>query len=156
MDVDRRHAADKSSLDVLVGVQTGVIGGLVMLAWFTLITPLTGRAWWLVPNLLASGIYFRSPAVYSPGIATLAGIAVLLLAGGIVGIVNALVTPGGRLFGLALAASCYLLSYMFIWKRFAPMMLTYASQPIVIIGFFLFGSVLGWHHYLLARARGLH
>ena len=150
---DRQEPAAKSSLHILVGIQAGIIGGLAMLAWFALITPLLGKPWWLIPNLLASKIYPERYVLMAPGVVTLVGSAYLLLAAGVVGIVNALLTPGGRLFGLAVAGTWYVFCYLFVWKRLAPLMLVYAPQPIVIAGFFLYGSAIGWHPHLLAFAR---
>lgn len=148
----------KSFLHLLVGIEAGIIGGLAMLALFALVTPLLGKPWWLIANLLASRLYTAPQVLMGPGIVTLVGAAYLLLGAGIVGAVNGLLTPGGRLFGLAVAASCYLFCYLFVWKRLAPLMLIYAPQPIVIAGFFLYGSAIGWHPHLLelARSRETH
>jgi hypothetical protein len=67
----------------------------------------------------------------------------LLLFAGIGGVLNAMLSPGGRLFGLALAAASYLFCYLYLWKRLA-----HAPQPLVIAGFFVYGSVLGYHPQL--------
>ena len=136
-----------------MGIEAGIIGGLAMLAWFALITPLLGKPWWLIPNLLASNLYPGRYPLLGPGIVTVVGTAYLLLSAGLVGIVNGLLTPGGRLFGLALAAAWYVFCYLFVWKRLAPLMLVYAPQPMVVAAFFLYGSAIGWHPQLLAFAR---
>ena len=124
-----------------------------MLAVFALITPLLGKPWWLIPNLLASRVYPERYVLQGPGVVTAVGAAYLLLFAGTVGVVNGLLTPGGRLFGLAVAAASYLSCYWFVWKRLAPLMLIYAPQSIVILAFFLYGSAIGWHPHLLALAR---
>jgi hypothetical protein len=153
MDSRSGRPAAKSLLDILVGIETGVLGGVVMLAWFALISPVLGEAWWLIPNLFASGLYDERLVLSGIGMATLAGCALQLAAGGIVGAINALLTPGGRLFGLALAGAWYLLCYLFLWKRMSPGLFAYGSQAVVLVGYFLFGSVLGWQYDLAARAR---
>jgi hypothetical protein len=117
-------------LDILVGIEAGVLGGLAMLACFALLSPLLGYPWWLIPNLLSA----RS---------TLTGIASLLVGAGVGGIVNGLLSPGGRLFGLAVAAVAYFVCYLYLWKRLA-----HAPQGLVIAGFFVYGSVLGYHPHL--------
>lgn len=136
-----------------MGIEAGIIGGLAMLAWFALITPLLGKPWWLIPNLLASKLYPDRYVLLGPGIVTVVGTAYLLLSAGLVGIVNGVLTPGGRLFGLALAAAWYVFCYLFVWKRLAPLMFVYAPQPLVVAAFFLYGSAIGWHPQLLALAR---
>lgn len=145
--------AAKSFLHILVGIEAGVIGGLAMLAWFFLVTPLLGKPWWLITNLLASRLYTAPQVLVGPGIVTLVGAAYLLLAAGVVGAINGLLTPGGRLFGLAIAATWYLFCYLFFWNRLAPLMLVYAPQSVVIAGFFVYGSAIGWHPHLLHLAR---
>ncbi len=40
MDVAERHNVGKSVWDILFGLQLGVIGGVVMLAWFALVCPI--------------------------------------------------------------------------------------------------------------------
>jgi hypothetical protein len=139
MSPDRR-------LDVLAGIETGVLGGLAMLLCFALLSPLLGHGWWLIPNLLASKTY--SLALLNPGFATVVGIATVLFGAGIVGVVNGVLHRGGRLFGLALAAAWYLFCYLFVWKRLAPLMLVHAPQPVVVAGFFVYGSILGYHPQL--------
>jgi hypothetical protein len=139
MSPDRR-------LDILAGIETGVLGGVAMLLCFTLLSPLLGHGWWLIPNLLASRTYSR--VLLHPGTATVVGAAILLLGAGLVGAVNGVLHRGGRLFGLAVAAVWYLFCYLFMWKRLSPLMLVLAPQPVVIAGFFVYGSILGWHPYL--------
>lgn len=153
MSVDRRGAAERSFLDVLAGIQAGVLGGLAMLAWFAIATPLLGKPWYLIPNLLATRFHVSREVLLTAGAPTWTGAAWLIFAAGIVGAVNGILTPGGRLFGLAVAGTWYLVSYLFVWKRLAPYMLIYAPQPVVVLGFLVYGSVIGWHPQLLARVR---
>jgi hypothetical protein len=153
MDSGRRNVARKSSLDALVGLQAGTLGGVAMLVWFALALPLTGEPWWLIANLWASRWYSVGTVLMEPGFVTLSGAAMLLFLAGITGVVNGLLTPGGRLFGLAVAIAWYLLCHAYLWKRIAPMMAGYASQPVLAAGFLVYGSAIGWHPQLLARAR---
>jgi hypothetical protein len=124
-----------------------------MLAFFALALPLIGEPWWLIANLWASRWYSSTMVLTAPGMVTLSGAAMLLLCAGLTGIVNGVLTPGGRLFGLAVAAAWYLLCHLWLWKRLAPMMAGYASQPVLAAGFLVYGSAIGWHPQLLARAR---
>jgi hypothetical protein len=152
MDVYSHRGGQEILLDVLVGIEAGVLGGLLMLACLMLLSPLIGQPWWFILNLFASTLYGESPR-QGPGMLTVMGAALQLVACGLVGALNALVTPGGRLFGLALAAAWYVLCYLFLWKRFAPLVLVYGSQPLLIAAYFLFGSTLGQQRNLAARAR---
>jgi hypothetical protein len=153
MEVLSRPRAERHALNLLVGIELGVAGGAVMLLWFALISPLMGHPWWFIPNLLASYFYYAGDVRFGPGMVTVVGSAVHLCAAGLVGAANGVITPGGRLFGLGIALVWYLACYLFLWKRFAPMMLVHASQPVLMAGYFLYGSTLGWHQHLVARMR---
>src|SRR4051812_16400576 len=153
MNAGRGETGRKAVPDILAGIETGIVGGLVMLVWFALSMPLVAQPWWLVPNILASRLTVYHAPLLSPGIVTIVGAAVQLAFAGFGGIVNGILTPGGRLFGLGVAACWYALGYVFVWKRAAPALLIHAPQPIIAIGYFLYGSVLGWHPHLLARLR---
>lgn len=124
-----------------------------MLAWFALIPPLMGEPWWFVPNLFASAICGERSVLAGPGLPTWAGSAVQLVSAGLVGALNGVLTPGGRLFGLGVAAAWYLACYFLLWKRLSPAVLWYGPQPVLIAGYFLYGSVLGWHQAMVNRTR---
>jgi hypothetical protein len=153
MDVDRRKPAGKSFLDIVVGLEAGVLGGLAMLFWFAAVTPLLGQPWYLILNLVGARFYAHRFALVAPGIATWSGAAWIILSAGIVGSVYGLLTPGGRLFGLLVAVCWYAISYFFVWKNLAPLVLLYAPQAVVMSGFLVYGSVIGWHPWLLAHTR---
>ena len=135
-------------LDILAGIETGVVAGAVMLLSFVLIAPLIGHSWWLIPNLMASRVYHRG--LLHPGAATVVGSAWLLVGAGIGGAVNGLLAPNGRVFGVGIAAAAYLFSWLFIWKRLAPLMLVHAPQSLVMAGFLVYGAVLGRHSWFRA------
>src|SRR4029453_5479872 len=100
----------KGVVDALAGIELGIIGGLAMLVWLTLTSPLVGKPWWWAPNLFASWAYGRG-VLTGVGMATLAGTAIHLALSGLVGLVNGITTTGGRLFGLGVATAWYLLCY---------------------------------------------
>jgi hypothetical protein len=153
MDALEHTHSGKTFLDLLVGIEAGTLGGLAMLLWFALMSPLIGQPWWLIPNLFASHFYRDSQLLSGAGIPTWVGAAFHLLASGLVGALNGVLTPGGRLFGLGVAAIWYLVCYIFLWKRFAPGLLLHASQPLLIVAYILYGSAIGWHPQLKAQAR---
>lgn len=151
MDAAGEPSGGKTVWDLLLGLQLGVIGGLLMLAWSALVTPLVGHPWWLIPNLLASYFYTPRELYFGPGIATVVGAAVQVFTSGVVGSLAGVATPGGRLSGLGMAVLWYLFCLLFLWKRIAPMMLFAPVQPILWTGYFIFGSTLGWHRHLRTR-----
>src|SRR5688500_13354169 len=103
----------KSLLDVIVGLEVGVIGALVTVAWFALISPIIGTPWWLIPNLFASHFYNDIQVRTGAGVVTLVGSAVHVIMSGTIGVINGIFTPGGRLFGLGVAIVWYALCYFF-------------------------------------------
>jgi hypothetical protein len=145
----------KSALDLIVGLEVGVIGAFVTAAWFALISPIIGDPWWLIPNLFASHFYNDVQVRTGAGIVTLVGSAVHVIISGIVGVINGILTPGGRLFGLGVAIIWYALCYFFLWKKWAPLLLVQGSQPVLMTGWFLFGSTLGWHSWFVEQATSM-
>jgi hypothetical protein len=134
-------------LDLLVGIETGILGGLVMLAWFTMLSLLMGRPWWFVLNLFATEAYGRDALRLGPGWATVAGAAVHLSIAGLVGAVAGLFSPGGRLYGLGIAIIWYILSTVWVWKRIAPLVPVYVPYAVLMSAYFLYGSALGLHSH---------
>jgi hypothetical protein len=137
--------------DALTGLELGVLGGVLMLAWFALISPVLGQPWWTVPNLLGSKYYAARIVRSGPGLVTLSGGALHLVLAGIVGVFVGLLSPGNRLVALGAAVAWYLASYLYIWKRASPMLADYTWQPVLAAGYFIYGSVLGYHRARRAR-----
>jgi hypothetical protein len=154
MDAVQPDWITKKALDILAGLEIGVIGGIVMLVWLAISAPLLGYPWWSIINLFASHSYGARVVREGPGMVTVAGIAIQIVAAGLIGAITGFLTPGGRLFGLAVTGIWYLLCYTFLWKRYAPLVPIYGPQPLLAIGFFLYGSVLGWHHSFASRLYG--
>ena len=151
MDATQPNWILKKILDTLAGIEIGVIGGVVMLLWLAISAPLIGNTWWSILNLFASHSFDLRLVREGPGMATVAGIALQLAAAGLVGGIAGFLAPSGRLFGLAVTFIWYVLCYGFFWRRYAPLVIVYGPQPLLAIGFFLYGSVLGWHSDLAAR-----
>jgi hypothetical protein len=131
--------------DALTGLELGILGGVLMLVWYALISPVLGHAWWTVPNLMASKYYAARVVRSAPGMVTLSGCALHLVAAGVVGGIAGLLTPGNRLFALAVALAWYLATWFFLWKRASTMLPEYGWQPALAAGYFIYGSVLGYH-----------
>jgi len=151
MDAVHPDWITKKALDILAGIEIGIIGGVVMVLWLALSAPLIGSSWWSVLNLFASHSYGVRLVREGPGMVTISGIAIQLAAAGAVGAITGFLAPTGRLFGLAVTVTWYLLCYGFFWKRYAPLVPVFGPQPLLAIAFFLYGSVLGWHPDFAAR-----
>ena len=151
MDAEQPGWLEKKALDLVVGIEIGILGGIVMLIWLTLTSPLIGTPWWFIPNLYGSHSYNWVTINHGPGLVTISGIALHFLIAGIVGGIAGLWSPQGRLYGLGIALAWYLFSVLYIWKRWAPLLPMYASPPLLMMAYFLYGSTLGWHAALRQR-----
>jgi len=141
------------SFDILAGLQAGILGGLLMALWLALIAPVVGRPWWYVLNLLASYTYDIRAVRGGAGMATLTGIAIQVLAGGILGILMGVLGSANRVAGLAIAMTAYMVCYVYVWKRYTPFLLYSVPQPLFVAGFFLYGSVLSFSSRIAGRLR---
>jgi hypothetical protein len=135
----------------LAGFELGVLGGLLMLGWYALFAPIIGQPWWAIPNLLASNYFSHAVLRAGPGFPTLAGGAFQLVGAAVIGAVVGFVLPVGRLGGVAVAGAWYLGCYFYLWPKIAPFAHSYTPQILLMAGFFVFGSTLGYHRTLLQR-----
>ena len=46
MDAGRQSWVQRKALDIVVGIEVGVIGGVLMLGLLMLASPLLGQSWW--------------------------------------------------------------------------------------------------------------
>lgn len=151
MDAQPRDWVHGRLLGALAGFQLGVAGGLAMLAWYVVMAPVVGQPWWAIPNVLASRYFVYQVLGSGPGFPTLAGASFQLVTAGVLGIVVGFFTPAGRLAGIGAAIAWYLLSYFLLWRRVAPLAIAYTPQAILAIGYFLYGSALGYHRAVFNR-----
>jgi hypothetical protein len=146
--------AGKSRLtlrDALAGLQAGMLGTLLMIAWLMLCAVSAGFSIWIMPNLFATALY--GPAAYQDRFfhSSLPGIALLLAiygTGGIVwGVLCGAVLKGRRppYFALTGAITGLLVYYCFfelIWQYADPLIPLYAPMRQVQIGHVLWGMML--------------
>jgi hypothetical protein len=134
---------------VIAGIESGVLGGVFMLAWLALLSLLQGRSVWSIPNLLASTFY--GDAALSRGFrwSTVSGLALHLLMSAAAGLLFALLAGGMAsrkrvmLLGVGAGAAWYFLSLDFFWKHINPMVPLYASGAGPFIGHLGLGIFLG-------------
>lgn len=150
MDAGRQSWLQRKALDIVVGIEVGVIGGLLMLALLMLAAPVLGQSWWTYPNLFASH-YYSAPVVrYGPGLVTVSGAALQVFWAGVVGAVAGFVAPRGR-NGVLFAMFWFLSCYFVIWRKYAPGIGLYGSPSLLFASFLLYGSVLRFHPKFFSR-----
>lgn len=133
---------------LLAGLETGVIGAILLLLWFTLDAVYQGQHWYAFPNLWATLFYGQDAFRMRAGWATLSGISIHLLLLSVEGAIFGALWRWSRRFwltlaaGLAWAALCYWGMNLGLWKNFAPYVPRMMPQPATGLGVFLFGICL--------------
>lgn len=140
---------NSTSQRVSAGLQAGMLGGLVMLAWIMTGAWVQGQSFWTIPNLLAYSFYGNR--MYRPDFVwrTWSGLGFHFLFAGVLGIVFALIVPRATrpvvagLLGVVFSLFLYAVAGVWLWERINPPMQLYARQPFVLAGYLLFGLLLG-------------
>jgi hypothetical protein len=136
-------------LFALAGIQAGVLGGFVMVAWLALTSALLGRSPWILPNLAASVLYGRAVLRAGFGMPTVAGMALVVALAGIIGLVFAMVIGAhanrARVVMLAILAGLvwYYFSQALFWDRLGVLAGIHVSPAATMVGHLLYGLVLG-------------
>src|SRR5215471_14640110 len=94
MPFGNRSEAGSRILQAIAGVESGILGGLVMLAWLALLSLLQGRSIWSIPNLLASTFYGEIALRHGFRWTTLSGVALHLIMTAVAGLVFGLAVGG--------------------------------------------------------------
>ena len=131
----------------LAGLEAGMLGALLMLAWLMLSSAWNRRSVWIVPNLFATTFY--GPEAYG-GVfhkTTWSGIALLLAIYGLGGAIWGIVWGDERrrflvLLGAATGFAVYLLLFDVIWKHVNPLFSIYAPYGRLRIAHVLWGMML--------------
>jgi hypothetical protein len=146
-------------LSSLAGFQAGVLGGTLVIAWLAVTAIWRLQPWWVHLNLLGSTFYGEAAFERGFGRITLAGAAFQIVIAGLYGLLYGLVTPEFRtrwramLFGMAAGAALYYILNDYVWRRTSPWVVLYAPDRIMVLGYFLYGLVLGLHPRFLRRLR---
>lgn len=146
-------------LFALAGLETGVLGGLAMCAWFMGISALGGRSPWILPNLAASLLYGRAVLRSGFGVPSVAGTALIVMLAGVCGMLFGLVIrrhPGRTrvtLLGILAALVWYYFSEMFFWSRLGVLAGVQIAPATVLIGHLIYGLALGRYPGRLAVAQ---
>jgi hypothetical protein len=136
-------------LRVLAGLQTGVVGGILMLLYFSTSSVLQRQQWWSVETLLGSAIYGNVAIWRGLGRATLAGACLQLFLAGAAGVLFALVLIPFRwgtllrlAFALLFTTAWYLLFYNLVFPAIAPLIPLYSSRMAPVMAHLLLGISL--------------
>jgi len=134
---------------LLAGLQAGLVGVLLMLAWLGVSAVWQQRSFWTAENLMAS-VFYGTGSIHS-GIATrtLPGLALYIAIYCTMGALIGLLLRG-RLTRLRTALVCivlamiwYYVSFRWLWVRVMPLVaLLHAERPTAI-GHLIYGLCLG-------------
>ena len=128
---------------ILAGLETGILGGLLMIAWVALASAWDGEPWYEVPNLWASAIWGRIALYRRLSLMTLGGSCFQIVMGSLIGAIFSMIFGTlqglGRLLppGLMTGAAWFIL---FNWRN--RIFAMHAPQPEVLVAYALFGVML--------------
>ena len=144
------HTGTVSRIHILLaGLESGVIGGLAMLAWLALVSLWYGRSVWSISNLLATTFYGNSAFRRGFRWATLSGLGLHVVVNGLLGIAFGFAVSGVasrlhvRVLGLLFGIAWYYLWFGFLWKHVNPLVPLYSPERGMIIAHFALGAFLG-------------
>jgi hypothetical protein len=136
------------ALRLLAGLDTGVGGGLLALAWYCFHSRLHGEFWWTKLNVAAS-VFLGGQVFYSGlGKATVIGSAVLIVLYGVAGALAGSVLPvrGGFIVRLASALAAayvfHLLMEHYGWRMLGPAASRYFPRGATVPAHCLFALSL--------------
>ncbi len=124
------------------------MGAGALLTLFAFTSILRRHVWWEVPNLLGSTFYHYRAFYSGPGIATMAGAALELMLGGLVGAVFGAVWGNVRprhrliLLGTLTGLAWFYLANVFLWPRLNPLVPLYWPEPAAVLCHAVFGACL--------------
>ena len=135
-------------LRALAGLETGIIGALLLLGWFILDALYQGQHWYAFPNLWSTLFYGNDAFAKRAGWATVAGIAVHLTNLGFAGLIFGVIWRwNSRFWTSLLAGLVWSLLWHWgmsvgLWKTFSPLVPRLMPQPATLLACFLFGVCL--------------
>lgn len=135
-------------LHILAGLESGVLGGVAMLAWLMATSPLHRQPWWAFPNLMASGIFGEAVFRLGFGAASCSGIALLLFMAGLLGSIFALVVPDSIssfrfvLLAFVTGLAWYYATASLAVNRWAPLAPLYTPKPLLYGAHLIYGFSL--------------
>jgi hypothetical protein len=133
----------------VAGLHRGVLGGLLMVGWFLLVSSLLRQPTWTVPNLLATLLNQETILRRGFGWSSLVGVALTLFVTGLIGAAFGLVTGMVRsrrrllLLGILAGLATYWITNALVFRKLGAVAWIYASPRTLLVAHLLFGVVLG-------------
>lgn len=134
---------------LLAGLQAGILGGLVTVIWFMVLSVWSLRSPWALVNLFAASAWHAPSWSANFGIATFTGIALHLAACGFFGMFIGWALPKPpapshmSLAGFTFGAILSLMLYEFFWRRLVPSLGAYTTPGAIVTVHLLFGVCVG-------------
>ena len=144
---------------LLAGLEAGVLGTFLMLACVMLGAITNGRSAWVFPNLMATLFVGRDAYRNEYLNTSLAGVAILVLIYGVLGVVWGMLVrernrPGLTVLGAIVGVAVYYLFFHLIWPQAAPMIPIYAPDRQLELGHLLWGGALARSPVFARRIAG--
>ena len=143
---------------LLAGLESGILGAAVMIAWFAMDSLIESQYWWAMLNLWGASVYHNRVFSMGFGMATIAGAATHFFLHGLGGALWSLLAAKISNYWLhlfcsfaAAAAWYWVLMYAF-WPAVAPVVSRVTPLPATLLAYFLFGAALSRNAH---RARQL-
>ena len=143
-EIGRRRGALRYAL---AGLEAGVVGALVLIAWLMIASLFTGRSVWLTPNLFATTFFgggvYRNHFVRG----SWTGVAAIPAVYGFLGLVWGCIwrekrIPGLTLLGALTGIAVYFLLFDLLLQHINPLIGVYSPVRPLQIGHLLWGMLL--------------
>ena len=134
---------------LLIGLKTGVLAALAMLAWLGVSSMSYRRSFWTSSNLLAAAFYGESALHNRSTVHTFSGLGLYFLIYGSLGMLFGMAIqdrhPSLRITGIGIltAMAWYYLVFGWIGKRWDSLMVLYTHDRPMFAGHVLYGAILG-------------
>jgi len=149
MDDVRQERRPDLLWSALIGIESGVLGGLAMLAWFMLASTLLRQSPWTVPGLLGALLGPDLAPRGGPSWGVVQGLALLIFWAGLLGGLFALATHqvGSRrrlvLLGLLAGTITFYVSNAVIFRKLGALLWVYTSPRSLLVAHLLLGVAWG-------------
>lgn len=144
---------------LLAGLETGMLGGLLSLAWYVVSSLFEGQWAWIIPSRLGAIVLGEAAIRKSFPALALSGAAFHLALAGALGAFFGIAIgvraqfPRVLLFGLLFALGCYYAAYFAVWRLGPALAHSLISDRSVLVASLLFGAHLGRYPGLLEALR---
>ncbi len=155
----RQSKAGDVLCTLLAGLETGVLGGMLVVAWYALGSLLGGEWIWAVPVRLAAAVYGPQLVPGETALSALAGVALLLASAGLIGVLFGIVLlfrwcqRRALLLGLFVGVGWYYFAYDVLLGRFGRGVRTVAPLRSILLAHVVYGLVLATHGRFLSSLR---